>query len=453
MKKSFQYIFIIFFIGLSLIPLGAWIMDFDTPMLAPGVRIAFPTVLTGDRINTMWTQQFDNYWDHQYPTNSAMVSINNRLFESFFATSGSDRVIVGQDGFLFFQETEKDILKTSPLSEMELSRLEQVVLLQKEFTENKGSRYFLTVAPNKASIYPEKLPYNMKPLGIHSTLESLISRSNLPLINLTDILLNMKTTDGRLIYHREDSHWNNLGASIVYKKLFREMGLKPLELNDDYSLVKNWQGDLRLMLQPAWKRYEWQYEHISFEPEFTLIRPMRTLEDIEIRTRNKSQSGRLLMYRDSFANALIPLISSSTEEAVYLRRSENDLREVEKFSPDLVLFQIVERNINWILQRTPIMPAPKRTLPKIVGSVSTAIDAEIDERFGMIHYNIRLNDHLNYERVIVSSGNSYYEAFPIYQDNDIEDDNWEEGFSWYSEQPMEELSFYLLIENNWYLLK
>lgn len=161
------------------------------------------------------------------------------------------------------------------------------------------------------------------------------------------------------------------------------------------------------------------------------------------------------MFRDSFANALVPILSDSFGKVNYSRVFPYDYRKVETQSPDEVIIEIAERNINWLLQSTPILVSE----PTVISTISSSkIDLSITynqhETSGYSFLNARFDDQdigkkVTAVKILGKSGE--YEAFPIYQDGNFEDDKIEYGFSIYTleEINVNSADILLLIDGNW----
>ncbi|MDW7659674.1 MAG: hypothetical protein SCM11_21095, partial [Bacillota bacterium] len=120
--------------------------------------------------------------------------------------------------------------------------------------------------------------------------------------------------------------------------------------------VRDWTGDLAVMMNPTGPEPDWQFRYDT-EVSYRFDKAIRSMEDIWIGTRNSTGHGTLLMFRDSFANALIPLLSESFDRSVYSRAVPLDYSRVESEQPDLVVLEIVERNLSLLLEKPPRLPA------------------------------------------------------------------------------------------------
>ena len=117
----------------------------------------------------------------------------------------------------------------------------------------------------------------------------------------------------------------------------------------------DWSGDLAVMLYPSGSDLDLQ-QYYEYEPGFRYTRPIKSLEDLLITTQGPGEYS-LLMFRDSFANALIPMLSEAFASAAYSRSIPYDYALLERIQPDLVVLEIVERNLPDWLTTPPRMPA------------------------------------------------------------------------------------------------
>lgn len=211
---------------------------------------------------------------------------------------------------------------------------------------------------------------------------------------------------------------------------------QPLQhLNQSFTQQKDWKSDLARMLYPSMLTLESQ-AYFKLPNQFTLTKPIRSLEDIEIETINPSQTGKLFMFRDSFANALIPYFSESFENVRYSRSFPYDYNLVDQFKPDVLIVEIAERNINWLLQQTPKLIARPKPL-SVIESASINLDFIIEETVinDAYYYNAKFLDQVVSKRITktkIISGEDEYDAFPIYQNDNMEDDVVMNGFSMYT---------------------
>jgi hypothetical protein len=253
-----------------------------------------------------------------------------------------------------------------------------------------------------------------------------------------------------LLYHAKDTHWNNLGAVVGYEALLKAMGTPSLSLlGQSPSITMNWQGDLSRMLYPSTAVYDKQFNFV-LPNAFTFTRAIRGFDDVEIESVNPTKAGRLTMFRDSFANALVRYLSDSFSQVDYSRVFPYDYRKVEADLPEVLVIEIAERNINWLLQSTPILAIdPVYPTSQASSQMTLSFKVEQSESSGFHYLNVRYDDQSVGSKVTavkINAKTGEYAAFPLYQDGNFEDDKIEYGFSLYTKESIDLNTSDLLVQ-------
>jgi hypothetical protein len=158
------------------------------------------------------------------------------------------------------------------------------------------------------------------------------------------------------VYYRTDTHWNDAGAYIAYRRVLdaaaRQIpALRPAARDAFTSQVVNEPGgDITEMLgvrdnmreQTAHlvPRAGWRarvVEPPDMSAGFEVGEVVTTLPDPKL--------PRLLMIRDSFGSGMIRFLSEHFSRAVYLWRPDVDLDVVKAERPTLVIQEIVGRRL------------------------------------------------------------------------------------------------------------
>ena len=69
-------------------------------------------------------------------------------------------------------------------------------------------------------------------------------------------------------------------------------------------------------------------------------------EDKHFKRGQPRDGSRVLVYRDSYGNAMLPFLVHSFDELIYARPPKNmsfDPADIERYQPDLVIYEFVER--------------------------------------------------------------------------------------------------------------
>lgn len=297
------------------------------------------------------------------------------------------------------------------------------------------------------------MPENYRVIGDLDSLDKVReSISAMEYIDIYPALMNEKEKSVDILYHKRDSHWNNLGAVIGYKVLMETIGKDPLLLGQPHGKT-DWQGDLDRMLYPAFPRTDQQF-YFELPGEFIFTKAIRSFEDLDIQSRNSDKTGKLVMFRDSFANALIPFISESFNEVNYFRSFPADYTKIPS-DTEILIFQVAQRNLNWYLQATPIVSLSGKD-ETVMPSRSIELDFSVEQhqRSGLNYLNARFSDQESAQTITairIKSQGLLYDAFPIYQDTYFEDDIIELGFSLYTSVPIDPLAMevYGFMDGHW----
>ncbi|MDP3306026.1 MAG: hypothetical protein Q8S15_08130 [Erysipelotrichaceae bacterium] len=457
MKKFLKITFCFLIFGTALIPLFGTVIGVDSLNLDKSALSPMPALIENNKINAKYTSQFDDFYTDQFSFRTYLITAYNQIYAHLFKQSGNDKVIVGKEGFLFFEETLNDYLKVDQLSDYDLLRLNEVLRIQQKYLQLEGIESHFIIVPNKATIYPEFMLSLVKPIGSQSNLERISEMElNMSFIDLKEELIKQKMISANLLYHHQDSHWNNIGAAIGYDLIMKFLNKESLVLTQQpYENIVDWQGDLARMLYPSKSTLDQQF-YFKLPSQFTFTKAIRTLEDLQIESVNASKEGSLFMFRDSFANALIPFISESFEQVNYSRLFPYDYTKIDTERLEHLIIEIAERNVNWLLQATPILQAIGEEI-SITETSTVSLDITVDQekKSDLFYLNARFMDQKISEKITavrLMDGSTVYEVFPIYQDTDFEDEILEKGFSIYTKEELnpDTMTVYVFMNNEWF---
>lgn len=286
--------------------------------------------------------------DH-FALRQQLVTINAALRTGLLASSPAEDVIYGRDGWLYYAKTLDDYQNRATLSQDEARQLAQTVRAMQDYCQARGARFVFTIAPNKNSLYPEKMParyLRADSPGNYALLRPFLQEFG---VNYADLFTDLSGWDETL-YYKTDSHWTNRGAALAHDLLMDTLGLPHTVFGQaDYTVERVHRGDLYEMLYPKGAAYE---EQQVYAHRFAHVREPRSAEDILIETMCvDAPNGRLLFCRDSFGNALYPFLADSFSAATVTRAMPYPLADVQP--GDTVIVEIVERNLPNLLKYPP----------------------------------------------------------------------------------------------------
>ncbi len=432
MKKALSIAFITLFFAMCAVPLIGRIFGYVNVNSEKRALAEAPAVFNEGGFNEGFTREFDDYFTDNFAFRPNLVTMYAYMNEGLLKESISDQVIIGKDGWLFFEPTLDDYLKVNTLSENDIYRLTKTLDLQRRWLEGRGVAFLFTAAPNKASLYGQYMPDRLKPIGSMSNVEMLYQQLQNTPVNYIDLHSELRGREEQL-YHKLDTHWNGTGALIAYNVILGSVKELIPEFEFDSHkgalpvVERTWEGDLSAMLYPAAGMLDEQADY-AIEKEFTTKRPMKSLEDITIQTKSEYGKLRLLMFRDSFANALIPILSNEFASVTYSRAVPYDYRLMDE-GADVVIMEIAERNIPNMLKKAPLMQALEAELTDEPVPADIEITLDIKDTKDYVKLTgIALPPGYsageNYDYYVrLSMGGQYYtfEPFPILEEGYFEE--------------------------------
>ena len=298
------------------------------------------------------------------------VTLKDLALGKLFGVSGNGQVIAGKDGWLFYSETLNDYTGAGRMTETQLTELAEKIAGLDEFCRGNGAVFYLIVAPNKNTVYPEKMPGIYKKGDAGSNLRLLLNKLAEKNVNAPDLAESfrerienvpeawMQINSETYLYYRTDTHWNALGASVAADLLTGNItgSNGGSYASTQVTRTGNTGGDLYRILYPSRRIIAGDNEtddSYAFAriPDFEYVDEPVSMMDLDIKTVSEGKQGSVVVYRDSFGSELIPLLSGSFGSARYLRGNmPYDFRYVAEEKPDAVVLVIAERNLDQLLK-------------------------------------------------------------------------------------------------------
>lgn len=419
------------FLAACLVP-SAGMLVLPEQSAAANQQLAQPPSLTtrDGSFNLDVFQQTTDYIADHFALRQQLITADAALNAALFRVSAEEDVVLGREGWLFYAETVDGYLHTNPFTGRQLWASAHTLALIQEYAQDRGARLLFTVAPNKATLYPQYLPNVGTPLEGKSDLDRLIpllAEQGVPCADLRDAL----RYPGFITYFPRDSHWNTVGAALAQRELLSALdkehepfleGTGPFwtDLNAFVPCVHR--GDLYEMVYPTGTG---QDGDLRFARPFTFthVRQPRGPDDQRIETENPSKTGSLLMFRDSFGNSLYPFLAEEYGSALFSRSMPCQLELLEQTGADTVIFELVERNLDYLATRPPIFPAPERLLtgtPPQGRGTARLSPSEQHPLEGYTRLEGALTGADDSSPIYVRLGDALYEATPA-------GEAWEEG--------------------------
>jgi hypothetical protein len=326
-----------------------------------------PAAWPGWRPTRDWFARFDAAFSDRFRSRHALVALQHAVTVLGFGSTPVPNVVIGRDGWLYFAGEDGHALDrhyrgTQPYPQALVDGFAAEIEHRRAWLAARGIAYVVTVAPDKSTIYPDHLPRwvtRMRgPTPLERASAALAANPALRFVDLRPVLQEARRK--AQVYYRTDSHWNFLGATAAYQALMAQVqqavGAERLariaapERPPYVPGVDTYRGDLAGMLGVRGRYVEADIAPLG-----------KVLANAPHRCAKRVDAGefpgfefyqcprarlRLVMYRDSMAIPLIPLLSENFARAVYVSSQRMDPALIEREKPDVVIEEMVERSIN-----------------------------------------------------------------------------------------------------------
>ncbi len=433
MKKG-KLIYCILFFAICLCPsLGMLVTKQETSSENRQLS-EFPSPKTEEgKINVEWLSQAGDYFQEHFAFRNELVTGNALLHGRLLETSTADGVIQGKNGWLYYKDSLDDYLGQDLLSDRSLFNIAHMLSMTQQALEEKGVNFLFTIAPNKNSLYGDNMPYydKLKVSG-QTNRENLEDWLKMEKVAYADLYQALMEED-EVLYHARDSHWNNKGAALAADVLMDALGKDHDSYEgESYTVRRDYTGDLDTMLYPLASTAD---DEIYYDKETTYatVEEIQSNFDPRITTVNPVKEGSLVMYRDSFGNALLPYMADAYANAYFSRGIPYQLMDVETHSADTVIIERAERFLPEMSQFPPVLTAKEISLTEdqeLQGS-DGAIDVKIKPQGMTAQLSGRIKEGLldTDSRIYLKVNGSVYEAFPM--DVKVEENLDDNGFCLY----------------------
>ncbi|MDH4230110.1 MAG: hypothetical protein OEW11_10290 [Nitrospirota bacterium] len=318
----------------------------------------------------VWPGRFESWFGDHMGLRRALVRMHNRVVLFGLGTSPSPLAIAGKNGWLFYahEASLRSYRREFPFTSEQLVVWQQTLEARRDWLGERGIRYLFVVVPDKEVVYgefmPDRITRQNHPARLDQFVEHMAAHSSVEVLDLRPALLAEKAASPHLLYRKTDTHWGDLGAYVGYREIMRRIATDfpasaPHSLADftlDTRVVAggglaglfDLSDTLTEPLPRLTPRFDTcrKHEEVSFAGNFTWFTergPVRT------------ECGRdglpsAVFFRDSFADAMLPLLTDHFAEAVYIVNpfTQEIMDQVlagrnMAQRPDVVVEQIVQR--------------------------------------------------------------------------------------------------------------
>ncbi|MBO4697769.1 MAG: hypothetical protein J5643_10935 [Lachnospiraceae bacterium] len=420
MKK--KVVFIVIYVLLCLVPLATIPFSKDTSAAEKRTLSAFPKAVNEGKPNLSFFTEFDAWFSDHMGGRSYLVEAQTMMKEYVFRESAESSVILGSNGWLFYEKTAQDFSKVATLTERNTRNIAVTLRMMQDYCTERDVDFVFTVAPNKNTLYPDNMPAWYVVTSGKSNLDMLTADLDRFGVNYADLRAAF-AREQKVLYQARDSHWTYEGGMLAYRVIVNKMK-KQHNLYDGVTFTEraDWDADLANMLYPNAPDNDVQ-AYPDLEYSFEVKGFFGGDEDLVIETTGGAGEGSLLMFRDSFGNTTWRYFADAFADADFERAVPYRLNTIDRVDIDTVVLEIVERNIGNLAEKAPMMEAPKRTVEVLDAYDISDLNNRIESRetgvflhlYGSVDPGV-LGENYHVYIIVKNNGiTEFYEAFPIFE--------------------------------------
>ncbi len=358
--KKIDTIFITLFFLLLFIPMLK-ISDEEVSKRENRILAKYPSLFVENHFNNKFTSEFEQWFNDRFNGRNKLIRYHTKLKNLFDNFSQDAKVLHDSDGWLFYKEDNSlDNFQNKTLfSGEELKFVSKYLSDVDNWARKNGKSFYYLIAPDKNKIYGEYIT-SLKKIRpdsesrAHQLLNHLTTNTTVKVVYPYQTLLDSK--EKGLLYYKQDTHWNDLGAYIAYRELLNviKKDYPNIEIIQPtkYQKVLHETGDLSQMINFAISKDQSEY----LEPEMTNESPCTyKTEDKDqkkgFECKNQLKPLRVIVFRDSFSSALVKYFNNTFASVKYEWRHDINKEDLEyiKNNADIIILETVERYVPALL--------------------------------------------------------------------------------------------------------
>jgi alginate O-acetyltransferase complex protein AlgJ len=261
-------------------------------------------------------------------------------------------VLIGRDGVLFHRDGNavEQVTATSLFNAAHLERWIATLETRQAWCDARGIVSRLLIVPEKHVVYSDKLPDGIsisqdRPAKkIISAMGAMIGKNLLYPVEMLTQAREIEDT-----YFITDTHWNMFGAFLTYRSLMeslsRDRDFKALEKDEIVWVQRRHVGDLGVRLDPEQSEIAKMIERHTHGVPFKRVFDNKKFSRgaVQIYETHNSNLPRCVLFRDSFANYLVPQLIGSFSRLVVVSSISYQYDLLRSEQPDFVIMETAER--------------------------------------------------------------------------------------------------------------
>ncbi len=320
-----------------------------------------------------YTIQLENYLNDQLQGQNKFTAINNKLRYSLFSELSTNKLVhFGKDGWLFDISGKAKMVyeNKNPYTITELKQITSLLQNRNNWLKKLGIKYYVIFPLMPHHFYNEYVGKRLfkfnKETQLHQVVTYLKNNSDIDIIDINTSMEIAKKTSHKDLYYKVDTHWNYYGAYVAYKAIinhiqkdFKNLKNPIPDAEINWNILYNEEGDLARLVSLNHDLFRKDY----FPSNVNINNAQKTISKNDL---GYLMSGpiltyqsydtlapKMLMFRDSYANNLIPYFSWQFSKHTYVWSTLFYPKIILSEKPDIVITEMMESTISELLKENP----------------------------------------------------------------------------------------------------
>lgn len=311
-----------------------------------------------------FASSFESFYNDRIPFRNQLIALNNKIAYFVFGDTTGDRVMIGKDEWLFIEDpmqgnAKTNYLGTDILKDDEMKVIADNLVENQRIIENAGMEFVIFLSPNKNRVYSEYMPDYMgepaEQYQLKALIEYLRENTDLKIVYDYDDIMEAKKyadSEGINVYHKADSHWNNVGAYEGARTLAKALG-EELPSIDTLTITPkdNEIADLAGMLHMTdyFLNRENDFEITGYNTNNAEEIAFDISDVIEYKS-DAPDDRTIFVVRDSFGEAMAPYFASCFGRVYMKHQNYYNVDTLKQVDPDVVVLESAERGALYALE-------------------------------------------------------------------------------------------------------
>ena len=348
---------------------------------------AWPQVeLSGESLQK-FPEEFAGWYKDHFGFRDQLTALTARFKEKVFAKSLARHIVVGKHGwrFMSIDGSLRDYVGDYTPDGATLEKWQLGLEIKRDWLESLGIRYLLVPLLSKAMVYPEFLPNRFANLRAVTRLDGFmhsIKDSPLQQVVLDTPTLFAARKSGRPLYFKQDTHWNDDGAFLVYQATVDKLSqwfpeLQPVSPSNLQRSPESRFGDIArasglslatseiaeklTVLNPCANDQYRAVEHFALTDAYK-----RYPKKLPVLNGCPAATRKAVVVHDSFGVYLYKYLSEQFSEVIFM--SSYDVYGMKSFlttfQPDVFIDFRVDRRFHKLLEIDPAMAEELQPWPE-----------------------------------------------------------------------------------------